>query len=128
MKLGFTKKRLYSNLISGILFTTLGIVNILGEDNLRWLDYLILIGGIIYILHYFYDLIVKYLTIEGGFIWLNGFYEPGDKIKLDEIDHIRKFGGTYTLKTKARELKINTSLIEDKSLVELDRILEELDL
>ena len=38
------------------------------------------------------------------------------------------FAGDYTLKTETKELKINTELIEEKSLSELNSILTELNL
>ena len=50
------------------------------------------------------------------------------KINLNEINWIKKFAGDYTLKTEQKELKINTELIDENSLTELNRILAELNL
>lgn len=128
MKIRFKKKRLYANLIIGIVWTGLGIFNLIEDNNLRWSDYGYLVIGALYIGHYLYDLTNQYLTIENGTIRKNGLYGFGKKINLNEINWIKKFAGDYILKTETIELTINTDLIEEKSLAELNRILTELNL
>ena len=128
MKIRFKKKRLYANLIIGIVWTLLGIYSLLEDDNLRWSDYGYLIIGLLYIGHYLYDLTTQYLTIENGSIRKNGLYGFGKKINLNDINWIKKFASDYILKTKTEELKINTELIDKNSLNELNAILEKLNL
>lgn len=82
----------------------------------------------LYIGHYLYDLTNQYLTIENGTIRKNGLYGLGKKLNLDEINWIIKFVGDYTLKTKKKDLKINTELIDKDSLYELNKILAGLNL
>jgi len=128
MKISFKKKRLYSNLIIGIVWTTLGIFNVIDNDSFRWLDYGYLVIGVLYIGHYLFDLSNQYLLLENGTIRKNKLYGFGKKINLKEINFIKKFAGDYILKTPTKELTINTELIEEKSLIELKRILTELNL
>jgi hypothetical protein len=128
MKIKFKKKRLLANLILGIVWIGLGILLVLEHDKLRWSDYGYLLIGILYVGLYLYDLTNQYLTIENGTIRKNGLYGFGKKIKLNEIKRINKFAGDYTLKTEQKELKINTALIDKDSLVELNKILAELNL
>ena len=128
MKIKLKKKRLITNLIFGIFWIVLGIFCLLEDDNLRWSDYGYLIIGILYVGHYLYDLKNQYLTIENGTIRKNGLYGFRKKINLNEINLIKKFAGDYTLKTKEKELKINTGLIDKDSLIELNKILTELNL
>ncbi|WP_136468279.1 hypothetical protein [Flagellimonas onchidii] len=125
MKIRFKKKRLYSNLILGIIWTGLGLYNLLEEDNLRTFDYGYLAIGVLYLAHYIYDLTNQYLTIENGMIWKHAF---GKKIRLDEISWIKKFAGDYILKTESKELHIDTNLIKESSLTKLNKTLEELNL
>ena len=47
---------------------------------------------------------------------------------LVSLNWIKKFAGDYTLKTEQMELKINTELIDKDSLMELNKILAELNL
>ena len=122
MKIRFKKKRLYANLIIGIVWTLLGIYSLLEDDNLRWSDYGYLIIGLLYIGHYLYDLTTQYLTIEKGSIRKNGLYGFGKKINLNDINWIKKFASDYILKTKTEEL------IDKNSLNELNAILEKLNL
>ena len=128
MKIRFKKKRLYSNLILGIVWTILGIFNVIDNQSFRWLDYGYLVIGVLYIGHYLFDLSNQYLILENGTIRKNKLYGFGKKINLNEINLIKKFAGDYILKTPTKELIINTELIEEKSLIELNRLLTELNL
>ena len=128
MKIKFKKKRLYANLVLGLFWIGLGIFNVIDEENLRWMDYLYLVVGILYTGHYIFDIINQYLTIENGTIQKNPLYGFGKKIDLNEINLIKNFAGDYTLKTDTQKLKIKTDLIEEKSLVELNEILRKLNL
>jgi hypothetical protein len=128
MKIRLKKNRFYMNLILGLVWTGLGIFSLMEDDNLRWTDYGYFVAGILYIGHYIYDLSEQYLTIENGTIRKNVLYGFRKKINLNEIYSIKKFGGDYTLKTETKELKINTELIEEKSLTELNSILGKLNL
>jgi hypothetical protein len=128
MKRKFKKKRLYINLILGIVWLALGILNLNEDDKIRWTDYGYLVAGILYIGHYLYDLTNQYLTIENGTIRKNALYGFRKDINLNEVNWIKKFAGDYTLKTEKKELKINTELIDKDSLTELNKILAELNL
>jgi hypothetical protein len=128
MKIKFKKKRLYINLMFGIVWIGLGIFSLLEDESERWFDYGYLLAGILYLRHYLYDLNNQYLTIENGTIRKNALFGFRKKIELNDINSIKKFAGDYTLKTETKELKINTELIDEKSLAELNKILVELDL
>jgi len=128
MKIRFKKKRLYLNLILGILWVGLGIFNLIEDDDLHWLDYGNLVFGSIYIGHYLFDIMNQYLTIENGTIRKNRLYGNGRKIYLSEINFIQKFAGDYTLKTDNQKLIISTELIEKNSLDKLNEILQKLDI
>jgi len=128
MKIRFKKKRLYLSAMLGIFWTGLGVFNVIEDENLRWMDYVYLIVGILYIGHYVFDFMNQYLTIESGTIRKNPLYGFGKKINLNEINLIKKFAGDYTIKTETQKLKINTELIEENSLAELNEILRKLNL
>jgi hypothetical protein len=128
MKIRFKKKRLYINLILGLVWTGLGVFSLLEDESLRWTDYGHLVAGILYIGHYLYDLNNQYLTIENGSIRENLLYGFGNKINVNEINRIEKYAGDYIIRTLEKELKINTGLIEEKSLEEFNEILKKLNL
>jgi hypothetical protein len=128
MKIRFKKNRLYSNLFFGIVWTILGIFKVINNDSSGWLNYGFLAIGVLYIGHYLFDLSNQYLILENGTLRKNKLYGFGKKINLKEINLIKKFGGDYILKTPTKELTINTELIEEKSLTELNKVLTELNL
>ncbi len=131
MNIRFKKKRFRYYLIFGILWLVLGTVAVIfNPDNIfnsaNIFDYGYLVIGILYIGTYLFENKKQYLTIENGIISKNHLIPK--KINLNEIKRIKKFAGEYILKTDETELTINTELIEEKSLAELNTVLENLNL
>ena len=125
MKIRFTKKRLKHSLIFGIVWLALGTTAVIfNSDNVFNYGYLII--GFLYFGTYLFENNKQYLTIENGIISKNQLIPK--KINLNKINRIKKFAGDYILKTDSTELRINTELIEKKSLTELDTVLENLNL
>ncbi len=125
MKIRFTKKRLKHSLIFGIVWLALGTTAVIfNSDNVFNYGYLVI--GILYFGTYLFENNKQYLTIENGIISKNHLIPK--KVNLNEIKRIKKFAGDYILKTDSTELRINTELIEKKSLTELDTVLENLNL
>ena len=126
MKIRYKKKRLKYNLIFGIVWLIFGLLGIFIKEKPFWADYGYLAMAILYMTTYFYEKKNQYLTIKKGVIYQN--YPFGKKINLNEINRIKKFAGDYILKTDNIELTINTQIIDEKSLVELDSELGKLNL
>lgn len=80
--------------------------------------------GFLYLGTYFFEKNKQYLTIENGVISKNQLIPK--KINLNEIKQIKKFAGEYILKTDSTDLRVNTELIDPKSLLELNTFLESL--
>jgi len=125
MNIRFKKKRFRYYLIFGILWLVLGTPAVIFDLNNPF-SYGYLLLGILYIGTYLFENKKQYLTIENGIISKNHLIPK--KINLNEIKRIKKFAGEYILKTDSTELKINTDLIEEKSLSELNTVLENLNL
>ncbi len=126
MKINYKKKRLYSNLVIGLIWLTLGVFRFIENDTIRWIDSMYLVVGFLYLGNYLNNQINQYLTIENGTIKKNSIFEK--KMVLNEITLIKKFADEYTLITENKTLTINTNLIEDKSLSQLLERLQELNL
>uniref|UniRef100_UPI00404AE5D5 hypothetical protein n=1 Tax=Gelidibacter sp. TaxID=2018083 RepID=UPI00404AE5D5 len=125
MKIRFTKKRLKYYLIFGIIWLVFGTTAVIfNSENVFNYGYIII--GILYFGTYLFENNKHYLTIENGIISKNHLIPK--KINLNEIKRIKKFAGDYILKTDSTELRINTELIEEKSLAELKTVLENLNL
>ena len=69
---------------------------------------------------------MHYLTIENGVLSKNNLLT--ERINIKDIKQVKNSFGNYTLITGSTELKINTKLIEEDSLLKLSTLLEGLKL
>lgn len=126
MKIKYKNKRFKKHLIFGMLWTILGFLNLNYSGGNSWIDYGFLVIAILYWSSYFYEKSNQYLTVDDDSIKRNSI--AGKKIYLSDITWIKKFAGDYILKTDTKELTINTEVVDEKSLSELNRILSKLNL
>ena len=126
MKVKYKKKHLNTNLFIGIAWAIFGVSTLFFVDNTSWTRYGYVVVSILYLGQYFYEYQNQYLTIQNGTIRKNSWF--GKKMELNKITWIKKFAGDYILKTEKQELTINTKIVDEKSLPELNRILRELNL
>ena len=128
MIIKFKKSKLYGNLILGMVWFGIGLINFFEDGNSRWSHLVYLILGLLYIGHFFIDINYQYLKIENGIIKKNKLYGLRSKINLNEINSIKKTKTNYTLITDTQKMRIHTKLIEENSLRELTTLLEQLNL
>jgi hypothetical protein len=124
MKIHYQKKRLHTSLLLGVLWLTISTIGIFTKENRSWTDFGFFLISILYFGMYFYEKKNQYLTLDTHFLSLNQPF--GKKIELSELIQIKKFAGDYILKTAKTELRINTQIIDSKSLSELDAELNKL--
>ncbi|MEN9928529.1 MAG: hypothetical protein RLZZ231_450 [Bacteroidota bacterium] len=124
MKIHYQKKRLHTSLLLGVLWLTISTIGIFTKENRSWTDFGFFLISILYFGMYFYEKKNQYLTLDAHFLSLNQPF--GKKIELSELIQIKKFAGDYILKTAKTELRINTQIIDSKSLSELDAELNKL--
>lgn len=126
IRIKFTKKRQNFNLFFGIAWAILGILKLISNEPMYGIDYAWLGLAGLSIGTFFYEYKNQYLTIKNGLIFKS--YPFGKKMKLTDIKRIKKFAGDYILKTEYSELTINTQIIDEKSLHDLNSVLGKLDL
>lgn len=124
MKIRYKKKRLKFYLIMTILWLIFVVFNLISNDFGEWTTYTWLGISVMYIAIYSFDYFNQYLTIQNNVIKENHLF--GKKINLNEIKRIKKFAGDYILQTEKTELTINTQIIDQNSLTELNAELEKL--
>lgn len=122
MTIRYKKKHLNHNLIFGVLWLVLSLLWMFIKENSNWTGYGFLIISFLFLGTYFYEKKYKYLTFKNGQISVNKPF--GKKISLIDIKQIKKIAGDYILETDKTELKINTQIIDEKSLTELNSELE----
>ena len=93
---------------------------------MRWTSYAHFTLATLYLALFFVQKKFNYLIIKDGHLHFNSFFKK--KIKLSDITWIKKFPPDYILVTNEKESIINTALIKEDSLVELERILGQLEL
>ncbi|MGY0392645.1 hypothetical protein ACW5R3_08840 [Bizionia sp. KMM 8389] len=126
LKSKYKSRRLYANLIIGVIWILLGGLNLLDTDHVKWYDYAYLIIGILYLLLFFYDLSHPYISIENGILKKSTLYGLGVKIKLKNIITIKRTTDNYIVNTDKKKMTINTKVIDEESTIMLENILSEL--
>jgi hypothetical protein len=121
MKIRYSKKRLFSSLILGGMFTALSLLGIFNQPENPWISYLQLFLGLFVIGAYFYENHFQYLSIESGLVTKNSFKRKS--LQLDKISKIQSFPGKIKLFTSEEKLCINTELIADDSRNDLLKVL-----
>lgn len=112
MKIQYKKKRLYSNLFLGVIWTALSTYSFYENSDLHRSDYLTLAIGIIYLSIFCYDNFTQYLTLKNDILKLNAIFN-NNQINLKEVKEIKSFAGDYILKSSNASLIINTTTIID---------------
>jgi hypothetical protein len=123
MKITFKKRHLNSNLFYGFFFTVIALIMLKSNQD-PWHAILSIVLPILYVAKYFLRKHYQYLTLDKGVIKVNHLF--GKEIKMTEINQIEKYAGTYIIKTDTKKLSIDTHIIEKKSLIALNTVLENL--
>ncbi|MFT7036986.1 MAG: hypothetical protein ACJA2S_005528 [Cyclobacteriaceae bacterium] len=125
MKIRYKKRKWVLSLILASIWLVLGLGQLIAKDFNYWVGYAHVALGILGLWSFIDDYLNQYLTIENEMIKEGGRF--GEKLKLNEIKKINRFGGNYILKTDKSELTIHTRFLEPDSLVKLNGELEKLD-
>lgn len=126
LKIRYTKKRLRTNLIVGLVWLGLGMAYWLFDLIDFWLNYYPFVLAFLYLGLYLYERQNQYLTITEDQIKINDLF--GKRIHISQINRIKKFAGDYKLITDKKEMKIDTQIIDPDSLEDLNGILAKLNL
>ncbi|MEM6515221.1 MAG: hypothetical protein AAF688_03480 [Bacteroidota bacterium] len=106
----------------------MGIVNIIIEEEFRWLDAFWLVLGFIFLLLYRNQQKDKFLIIDETQIKENWIF--GKTIPRSEIKKVKIFAGEYTFESPKRKISVPISLIAEESkipfLKEIDNIQSEI--
>ena len=124
MKFSYSNKRLYINLVLGILWTIIGTSYFFDKENIRWNHYLFIVLGMLYLTMFGYEYSKKYFEISNDKIKL--FTIPNKEINLSEIKEVKYYADDYTFKTPKKSLKIVKSQINKKQLPEFENFFNNL--
>lgn len=125
MKIRYSKKRLFSTLLLGGLFTLMGALKIY-EGGAHFFHYFQLVFGIAVLASHLFERHYQYLTIEEGFLTKNSIKRK--TIRINDFRRIQSFPGKIKLFTSKEKLRINTEVINEDSLKDFYQVLGALEL
>ena len=125
MKIRFSKRRLFSNLVLGILFSIMSSLRIF-EGTASYFTYFQLLLGLLMIGTYFFEMKYQYLSIKNDVLTKNNLIKK--TVQLDKIEQVQTFPGRIKLASSEKNLSINTSIIDKESINDLYRVLGSLEL
>ena len=123
MKIPYSKKRLFFQLILGAIWTLIGFLQLFLVESNSWISSFWLLLGILYVGLFFYQKKYGYIRLSEGILNRDG--PLGKKVPMGKIKVIKKFAGDYILQTEAKKkLTINTQFIASEMLEKLNAELE----
>ena len=114
MEIAYNKKRLQASLYISIVWFLLGALQMILMKDQLWLGFGWIVLAVLFFISFLYKSKKKYITITDHFIKQNSPF--GKTIKVSDIKIIKYFSEDYIIKTDTEEIRINTNLIEEKSL------------
>ena len=128
MKINYFKKRLYLQLIVGLLFIAGSVFSFLFSDGISvWIGYTYLVTGILHLADFLNNK-SRYLIIENASIEKTKLFVAKTRMDFDEIQTIEKVDGSYVLKSENNKLKIEFDRIDNASLIKLMEVFKNLNL
>lgn len=128
MKINYFKKRLYLQLILGVLFIAGSVFSFLYSDGISvWIGYAYLVTGILHLADFLNNK-SRYLIIENASIEKTKLFGAKTRMDFDEIQTIEKVDGSYVLKSENTKLKIEFDRIDNASLIKLMEVFKNLNL
>jgi len=123
MKIKYKKKSFIANLIMGSTWIGLFLFILFYDKSVRYWDYGYLVIGITYLGLYFYNKQNQYLEINDNTITKK--FIPRKHFNLNKLSAIkRQYGDIKLLSETQKTLCINSQIIDEESLKELNTVLK----
>lgn len=125
MKFSYSNKRLFLNLILGIIWLGIGISYFFEKNaEIKYKPYFLIILGLLYILLFSYDFYKKYFEISKESIKINSI--PTKEINLNELIEVKYYADDFIFRTPNKSIKIVKSQINQKQLPEFENFFNNL--
>ncbi|MBB4806996.1 hypothetical protein HNP38_002292 [Chryseobacterium defluvii] len=124
MKIAYTNKRLFTNLIIGIVWIGLGIFYLFEDKNSDRIPYLTIAVGTLFLLIFIYEYFGRYIKITEAKITVNDI--PKKHILISELTWVDRQADDYIFRSSDKILKISRSLINKKDLPRFESFFNEL--
>ena len=121
MKIFYNKRQLKLALIFGLIWIIIGVISIITKSENNFFSGFLFIG-IAYLILYFIKRYTPYVLITDEFIQVNNYIRT--KIYFKDIKEIKYFAGDYFVKSRHKELTIDTNYVDKESLPLLKEFIE----
>ncbi|MRJ08738.1 hypothetical protein EDL99_07650 [Ornithobacterium rhinotracheale] len=118
MKIQFSEKYMYINLILGILWIVLGLYFVFISEDDWWGYYLYLVVGILYFLVFLTQIWRNYAEIKEDRLVVYGI--PNKEIKFKDLREVKYFAGDYIFVSDQKKIKIPKVLIQKDQQLEFE--------
>lgn len=125
IQIKYSKKQLRYSLIFAILWIIIFVAYMIFRSE-SYFGYGYLVIGILFLGTYVYKKTVHYATIKNGVLTKHNIIPK--HIKLDQISEVSYVFGTYKLISDNSEISINTMEIDKKSIEDLKKIINQLNI
>lgn len=125
MLIRYSRKRLRSNLLLGSVFTAIGLLMV-KNDPTSFIKYGYILMGLLCLGTWIFERMNQYLLISDGVLTKNKVRPTS--MCLSEVNRIVEGHGNITLYSQKDRLRINTGLLDKRSLKDLHRVLDNLEL
>jgi|GEM_PF-6000121 len=126
MKIIYKKSRSIRHLIFGVVFTLFSLLTFWNKEEIKWSNLGFTAIGILFFLLGALTYKKIYIEFEGNTLRVNGLRKK--EINLTQIESFQNLGGEYKITAQGKTIRINTQLIEDSSLHQLNSKLKEYEL
>lgn len=123
MKIHFKRKRINFNLFMGIVFFTFGLYVTYTADSPSWSDFAYFVFALVYFLIFMYQLQYQYVIIADEYIRKSVPFSK--KLILKEVEFVKNECGEIVIGNTKNQIRINTQLIDDLSLLQLSEYLKD---
>lgn len=123
MKIHFKRGRINFNLILGLSFFLFGLYVTYTSDSPSWSDFGYFVFAIVYFLIFIYQLQYQYVIINDHFIQKSTPFSR--RISLKEIEFVKNERGEIVIGNQHTQIRINTQLIDELSLLQLKVFLKD---
>lgn len=127
VKIEYKNKLKIINLILGFVWTGLGAVRMIFENDYDWVSFMYVALGILYLVLYIFQTKRSFIQIKEGVIKVNADFGC-QKMILADIKSVRKFAGDYILNSTNDKITIRTQMMDQESFALLNNALEKLDI
>ncbi|MFU2094514.1 hypothetical protein [Ornithobacterium rhinotracheale] len=124
MKIQFSKKYMYTNLILGILWIALGLYFVFISSSDWWGYYLYLVVGILYFFVFLTQIWRNYTEIKDDRLIVYGI--PKKEIRFKDLRQVKYFAGDYIFVSDQKKIKIPKQLIQKDQQSEFEAFFQEL--